>query len=147
MNKIAKLRSYLLEKVVGLNQNPDRLLIFVDDGKPCSPGDSLSFEYDFTANVVITEFGGHADEVMVPIIAWYKKYQPDITVETGVSFIADILNHSTVDLSLKLKLTERVIVTTDSSGNVTNIHHCDEPPPSLASFPWSGNLNGQSADG
>ncbi len=47
------------------------------------------------------------------------------TSSARLQFEADILNHSTVDLAIKLPLTERVTVTVDGSGYL--VEHHDEP--------------------
>jgi len=64
---------------------PDRLLVFVDEGN------------------------------VVALIAWLKVHQLDLMVneETrkhGIAFEVDFNNHETVDISIKLDLTERVAV-------------------------------------
>ncbi len=41
---------------------------------------------------------------------------------------ADILNHTTHDLSIKLALTERVV---SEAGDKLTVTHCDEPPPDV----------------
>lgn len=140
MDKINSLREHLVARVSPLNTDPDRLLIFVDKGKLASKGLTLSFEYRYTAHVIITEFAGHADAVMVPVIEWYKRHQPDTDIQDGVRFEADILNHASVDLSLYLDLTERVIVTQDADGRVTDVHHCGEPTLDNEVFPWPPEL-------
>lgn len=140
MDKIISLREHLTAKVSRLSQDPDRMLVFVDKGKLASKGATLSFEYQYTAHVIITEFAGHADEVIVPVIEWYKRNQPDTDIQAGLRFEADILNHTSVDLSLYLDLTERVIVTQDAEGQVTDVHHCGEPVVDTRIIPWPPEL-------
>lgn len=127
MNKLRSLRTFLLSSVPDLARDPDRLLTFIDKGKPISRGPSLSFEYDYQANIILTDYSGDLDAVMVPLQAWYKTNQPDILVAEGISFEADVLSHDAVDLSITLKLTEAVVVTT-SNGEWT-AEHQEEPEP------------------
>ena len=122
MNKLKSLRDYLLANIPTLAQNPERLLIFADKGKIVSNSLSLSFEYDYTVNLIVTDFAGDANIVMV-------------------SVEADILNHQAVDLSLKLPLSERVIVTVDTEGNITDMHHCAEPVIDTEIINWPANLH------
>ncbi|WP_178081838.1 phage tail protein, partial [Pseudomonas sp. B6(2017)] len=52
MNKPESLRVHLLDRVPELRHNPDRLLIFIDNGKVrCTAAASLSFEYSYDLQV------------------------------------------------------------------------------------------------
>ncbi|MDO9177430.1 MAG: phage tail protein [Agitococcus sp.] len=140
MQKLKNLRDYLLVNIPMLNQNPERLSIFADKGKIVSNSLSLSFEYDYTVNLIVTDFAGDPDTVMVTVLAWYKHYQQDKAFPSNIEFEADILNHQSVDLSLKLPLSERVIVTIDADGNITDMHHCAEPVMDTEIINWPANL-------
>lgn len=132
MNKPESLRAHLLATIGELKHNPDRLLIFIDNGKiRCTAAASLSFEYSFDLQVILTDFAGHPDSVMLPVLGWLKVNQADLLENLnksaeGIQFEADILDNSKVDLSLTLPLTERVIVRRDPDGK-TSTHHPDEP--------------------
>ena len=141
MNKLKSLRDYLLANIPTLAQNPERLLVFADKGKVISNSLSLSFEYDYTVNLIVTDFAGDANMVMVSVLAWYKHYQQDKAFPSNIEFEADILNHQAVDLSLKLPLSERVIVTVDTEGNITDMHHCAEPVIDTEIINWPANLH------
>ena len=141
MNKLKSLRDYLLANIPTLAQNPERLLIFADKGKIVSNSLSLSFEYDYTVNLIVTDFAGDANMVMVSVLAWYKQNQQDKAFPCSIDFEAEILDHQSVDLSLKLPLTERVIVTVDTEGNITDMHRCDEPVIDTEIINWPANLH------
>ncbi|WGO91830.1 phage tail protein [Pseudomonas viciae] len=132
MNKPESLRTHLLATIGELKHNPDRLLIFIDNGKiRCTAAASLSFEYSFDLQVILTDFAGHPDSVMLPVLGWLKVNQVDLLENLnksaeGIQFEADILDNSKVDLSLTLPLTERVIVGEDADGKTT-IRHPGEP--------------------
>lgn len=140
MKKLKSLREYLLTNIPTLNQDPERLLIFADKGKVISNSLSLSFEYDYTVNLIVTDFAGDPDTVMVTVLAWHKHYQQDKAFPSNIEFEADILNHKAVDLSLKLPLSERVIVMKDADGNITDMHHCDEPVIDTEIINWPATL-------
>ena len=71
MNKPEHLRAHLLATVAEFKHNPDRLLIFIDNGKVrCTAAASLSFEYSFDLQIILTDFAGHPDSVMLPILGW-----------------------------------------------------------------------------
>lgn len=116
MNKPNSLRDHLLAADPTLAQNPERLLVFIDEGNiraTAAPG--LSFEWLYTLNIIITDYAGHPDNIAIPLLAWLRRNQPDLltNIEKGkdaIGFEADILGNDKVDLSITLPLTERVIV-------------------------------------
>lgn len=132
MNKLESLRTHLLATVAEFKHNPDRMLIFIDNGKVrCTNASSLSFEYSFDLQIILTEFAGHPDSVMLPLLGWLSVNQSELLesldkVKNGIQFEADILDKDKVDLSISLPLTERVVVTTDDQGSVS-VTHPGEP--------------------
>ncbi|WP_416340110.1 phage tail protein [Pseudomonas sp. C11] len=116
MNKPNSLREHLLAADPTLAQNPERLLVFIDQGNiraTAAPG--LSFEWLYTLNIIITDYAGHPDAIAIPLLAWLRRNQPDLltNIEKGkdaIGFEADILGNDKVDLSITMPLTERVIV-------------------------------------
>ncbi|GLR13257.1 tail protein [Chitinimonas prasina] len=131
MYKPQSLRDHLSAMVPGLNTNPDKLLLFVESGKLRTTGaGSLSFQYHYTLNVVLLDFAAHADTVFVPILMWLREHQLDLLLNhdkqsDGFQFEAELLNHETADLSIKLALTERVIVKEAKGG--LDVRHAQEP--------------------
>lgn len=134
MNKANSLRKALNAAVPSLTTDPDKLLIFIDAGNIIATGAaSGSFDYAYTLNVMLIDFAGDADIVFASLMAWIKRNQSDLLTnddlrKTGISFEADHLTQTTVDLSIKIKLTESVVVGTDDAGAQT-ITHVDEPVP------------------
>lgn len=134
MNKPASLRAAIAAAVPDLKKNPDRLLVFADEGAIVKTGTkSLSFEYRYTINLILTDFAGNADTIMVALLAWVQVNQPELLLHPnkqakGITFEVDHINHDTCDLSIKLELTEAVKVTTDEDGKHT-ITHNQEPVP------------------
>lgn len=132
MNKPESLRAHLLATVAEFKHNPDRLLIFIDNGKVrCTAAHTLSFEYSFDLQIILTEFAGHPDSVILPILGWLSVNQSELLenldkVKDGIQFEADILDKNKVDLSITLPLTERVVVGEDDQGNTT-VKHPNEP--------------------
>lgn len=132
MNKPDSLRTHLLATIAELKHNPDRLLIFIDNGKVrCTAAASLSFEYSFDLQIILTDFAGHPDSLILPLLGWLSVHQSELLENLnksadGIRFDADILDNSKVDMSLTLPLTERVVVSQDNEGNIT-IRHPGEP--------------------
>lgn len=132
MLKPESLRRHLEASVPWVARHPDRVLTFIDEGDVFSTlAGGVSFEYRYTLNLILTDFEGHADTLVVPILLWLRRHQPEMLqnpdlMRAGFTFEADILTHQTMDLSIKLQLTERVVVSTvDGQMRAT---HADEPP-------------------
>lgn len=119
MNKPQSLRSALNKSVPYVADNPDRLHLFVDSGQVvATSAPSLSWEYRYTLNVVITDFTGDQNLLMAPVLLWLRENQPDALQNSEArerlfSFEVDILANDRCDISMDLKLTERVIATVE----------------------------------
>ena len=133
MNKPDSLRSHLLASIPELTHNPERLLLFIDNGKIRSTAAAgLSFEYSYSLNLIFTDYAGHADAIAVPLLAWLREHQPELLAnhdrgKDAITFEADRLDNSKVDLAITLPLTERVIVQRHREGRL-ELQHPDEPP-------------------
>lgn len=136
MIKPASLREQLTTALPELRRDPDKLLVSIDRGSligTLAPG--LSFEYRYTLNLVLTDFAGHPDAVMVPLLAWVASHQPELlanpSLREQIAFEADILDHGKVDLQITLPLTERVGVHPRAEGGYTAEHY---PEPQAEAF-------------
>ena len=135
MLKPSSLRAHLEKAVPELARDPERLVLLARAGQMCSTGTgSLSFEYRYTLQVVVLDYAGHADTLTVPLLAWLAVHQPELLDhpdkrEKAVRFEVEYLNAHTVDLSLEVDLTERVLVKPrpDQPG-AYDIRHVGEPP-------------------
>ncbi|MGD8162479.1 phage tail protein [Pantoea sp. FN0307] len=148
MLKPKQLREALTNSVPLLARNPDCLNMFIDSGRIVSTlASSLSFEYQYQLNLVITDYADDIDLVMVPVLAWLREYQPDIMAteekrRTGFTFKADVLSDTLCDISIDLQLTERVIVKQD--GDALHVNHIGEPPlPENVNRPLQLYVNGE----
>ena len=133
MIKPESLRAALVAAVPHLRRNPDRLLIFADEGSVAAtfaPG--LSFEWRYTLNLIVTDFAGHPDAIMVPLLIWLRTHQSELLANFDnhgkVEFEADVLANDKVDLSIKIPLTERVGVKPRAGGGHDVVHY---PEPQL----------------
>jgi len=144
MYKPNSLRQHLTAAIPELQRDPDRLVVFVDEGNVVATATaSLSFEYRFKLNLIVTDYAGDADAIMVAMIAWLKVHQAELMAneeqrKRGISFEVDFNNHETVDISIKLDLTERVIVKRGEGGR-HDIQHAAEPQgtPGYADAFWT----------
>ncbi|WP_250692835.1 phage tail protein, partial [Escherichia coli] len=109
-------RRALTDAVTVLKTSPEMLRIFVHNGSIASTlATSMSFEKRYTLNVIVTDFTGDFDLLIVPVLAWLRENQPDIMTtdegqKKGFTFYADINNDSSFDISISLILTERTLV-------------------------------------
>ncbi|OAE09995.1 phage tail protein [Pantoea sp. OXWO6B1] len=131
MNKPQSLREALNNAIPYLQQNPDRFHLFVDKGASVgTSAASLSWEYRYTLNVVITDFTGDQNLLMAAVMYWLRTNQPDALQnpndrEQLCTFEVDILGNDACDISINLKLTERVIA--EEVNGVTEVRAVPEP--------------------
>jgi hypothetical protein len=124
MNKLNQLRHHLMNAVPTLKRDPERLLTFVEDGRiEFHRGPTLSHEYQYTAQLILTDYAGETDAVIIPLLDWLSAYQPDADPAEAVSFEAEILTHRTVDLALRVRLSERVVATRDCATGEIHAEH------------------------
>lgn len=139
MYKPASLRHHLGATVPDLQTNPDKLSILVRQGRTvCAGGASLSFEYHYTVQIVVLDFAGEPDHLMLPLLVWLRTHQreyfdnPELRAQ-ALRFEAEYLNNTTIDLTVELDLTERVAVAVqdpashEAPGRFT-LQHLGEPP-------------------
>lgn len=116
MLKPQQLRKALTDSVPLLQRNPDSLNVFIDSGRIVSTlAASLSFEYQYRLNMVITDYTGNIDLLIVPMLEWLRVNEPDMMAtkekqQTGFTFKADVISDTASDISIDLQLSERVIV-------------------------------------
>ncbi len=133
MYKPKSLRKALTDAVPDLARNPEMMRIFIDNGKLASTlAASLSFENQYTLNVVVIDFTGDIELLLVPIQAWLRIHQADIMTtdegrKKGFTYFADINSNDSADISISLMLTERTIVRED--GDKLHVESVPEPQP------------------
>lgn len=132
MFKPGSLRAFLTAANPELARDPDRLVVFIDEGSlqaTFAPG--LSFEYAYTLNLVFTDYAGHPDAIMAPLLIWLREHQSELLANPDnrgrITFEADLLANDAVDLSIKIPLTERVGVHPRAGGTGHDIEHYPEP--------------------
>lgn len=131
MIKPQKIREQLENSVQFLRDNPDKLHLFIDKGNVISTlAPSISFEYQYTLNIIVTDFGESADVIIVPILHWLREQQPDIFAHEenrrrAFVYEIDWISTTHYDISIDIKLTERVIV--KEKDGILSIEHYLEP--------------------
>jgi len=132
MKKPEHLRAQLSQALPVFQTHPERLKLFVDEGHVLATGvRGLSFEYRYTLSLIVTDYRGSPDTLMVPLLAWLREQQRELfdnpDLRESIRFEAEILDHERVDLEIHIPLTERVGVQEIAPGNY-QIEHFPEPP-------------------
>ncbi|UYF99330.1 phage tail protein [Halomonas sp. GD1P12] len=130
MIKLQSLRQHLLGAVAELRRNPECLHTFVNDGRiKFARGQNLSHQYTVDAQILITDYTGSLDTVMIPLLQWLNTYQPDLPEDEAVQIEAEILNNTHWDLALTVRLTERVVAKVDcDTGRIDTEHRMPAYP-------------------
>ena len=116
MKKPQLLRDHITRACPELATNPEKLTVFIERGNIVHTGTpALSFEYRYTLNIVVTDWSGSTDVIVVPVVAWLKRNQPDIFENPerrakAFRFEVEIIDHATSDIGFEIDLTETVAV-------------------------------------
>ena len=138
MYKPASLRRHLSAAVPELARDPDKLSLLVKSGHiACAGSASLSFEYRYTLQLVVLDYAGAADAIVLPTLVWMRTHQPEYfdnpqQRDADFRFEAEYNNATTIDLLIELQLTERVRVQPVGADATApgrfQIEHLGEPP-------------------
>lgn len=135
MLKPASLREHLTAALPELARDPEKLVVMANAGRAlCTGTGTLSFEYAYTLQIILLDYAGHADAVIVPLIAWVSIHQPELLDnvdkrQRSIRFEANYLTEQTIDLSIEIDLTERVLVRPrQGTPGGLNVIHVGEPP-------------------
>ncbi|WIX33330.1 phage tail protein [Salinicola sp. JS01] len=124
MQLLNALIEHLRRTVPALQEMPNRLSAQVDEGRiRFAPGASLSHGYAVTAELTLHAYDDSLDTVMLPLLAWLARYQPELGPEPGLRFSWIFAGETPADLRLWVPLEERVVATHDcASGEITLDH-------------------------
>jgi hypothetical protein len=152
VKKPEDLRRHLEANVPEFKEHPDKLHVFIEKGSvSCRIGGGISFMYRYTLSLLVTDYSRHADTLFIPINAWLVQNQPDLLqnpdkLAHGYRFEAEILDHTTADISIELDLTESVVVTQEN-GRYQAEHLAEPILPDLdGPTGWALYINGSPID-
>lgn len=131
MEKPASLRAAIERSLPEIAQHPDKLTMFIGQGRILANKATLSHTAKFTLSLLITDFTGSLDVLQTTIVNWLQTHQPDnlgpgATDPAAYTFEAEILANNSYDILVELKLSERTRALVDDEGNV-KIDHPPEP--------------------
>lgn len=138
MQKAYSLHRAVLDSVPELAHNPDRLMMYVDKGGVAVRPQRMGFVYRYTVRLVVVDFIGHVDALLVPVLAWASVNEPVLFQSpeqqaSGLGFEADVTGQGMVDIEITLELSESVAVAAAGEGEAVATHHpepaCDFDEP------------------
>ena len=148
MHKLKSLRQALIDAIPQLNANPERLQMSAGGGNiDARQASSLSFEKRYALNVKVSGFTGDSEGFFVPVLAWLRENQPDIFTldegrKNGYTFSIVLNDDDTMDISIKVQLTERILVSQEEGG--LHATYSPEPPlPEPVTRPKALYINGE----
>lgn len=147
MLKPELLRKFISQHVPWLRENPNNLAVYICKGRIVSTGQrSVSFEYQYTMEVLAMDYPESLDTLSLPILAWARLYQPELILNPerareGIIFEADILSDATMDVLIKIQASEAVVVKMEDGKPV--IHHRADPMPEPELGDWTLIINDQ----
>ncbi len=147
MLKPNSLRAHLTAALPELARDPERLVMLAENGRIIATGTrALSWQYRYTLSVLVLDWAGHADALIAPLLAWAKRHQGELfdnpeRRENAIRFDVEYLSTTTVDIALKIELTEDVLARQrpGAAAGALNLIHKDEPP----AQPWAPWQTGQ----
>ncbi|HEX8301065.1 phage tail protein [Sphingomonas sp.] len=132
LHKPASLRKALLAQVPAIKANPEILSMFIDKGKVLARATgSLSFQYRYSLNLVVQDYAGDIDALILPILIWIQQAEPELLERDPhepIKYESEILDAETADVSIFLDLSERVLVSQGNNGKYQVKHLGDANP-------------------
>lgn len=131
MEKPALLRAEIEKHLPEIKNNPEKLTLFVQNGRVFGNKHTLGHEVRYTLALMIDGYTGDTDILNAVILNWARRHQPDLLApghvpDNAYRLEADILDNRSCDLLIELALSERITVTADNNGQVTVRHQ--KPP-------------------
>lgn len=135
MRKLDSLRAFLIGYLPVLKRNPDKLDMTVSRGNlsawSITDPNRISFEYRYTASIVIEDYNADPDTVFLPLTIWIDANQKDLfqnhdNAENQISYQVDRIDAKTYDIALTLPLTETVRAIMRPDGKGYDISHDNE---------------------
>lgn len=144
MKKPDSLKAFLTAALPELARNPERLQIFVDQGRlihRVSESTALTYEQPYRLNILLTDYAGAPEGVFVPLISWLRRNQRELfqnleKARDAIRFEADILDEDKADLSIEFDLSERVLVRLREDASGYDVTYLDEPEFEQDTGPW-----------
>lgn len=123
------LREAIVAALPDFATDPDRLAMWIEKGSIRSPvTESRSFEWAYVLNIALENFTGQPAILFLTINDWLRTNQPELLqpgAHKGYAHEVDVIDENTVDMHVKLNLTERIAVERQSDGT-DRLQHLDD---------------------
>ena len=132
MQKPTSLRKALMAALPELRDQPDRLVIWVEDGAVrARQTGNQGFAFEYPLSVLVCATKTDIAIVTLAIVRWLRVNQPDLLAAGGgdsFKFETDILDNGTADIMFTVQLVENVKVGANPDGS-WSIDYLAEPDP------------------
>jgi len=128
MLKPDSLRAALVVAIPHFAKNPDELKIFISKGRIAArETPALGYEWRYTLEAILLNFTGNPDAVALAVIIWLRTNQPELLANhqagnEAIKFQADVIDATTIDMSIELELNEAVVATPRAGGGYDIVH-------------------------
>lgn len=143
MKKAELLRQFISDAVPYLQANPHTLMVYTRQLSAAATATTVAaFEYRYTLEVLVMDYPGDIDSLTVPIIAWARRYQPDLLLNPdrrrqGFAAEVDLLGNATMDILFKIPVDEAAVVTGDLASGFSVEHRAHAmPSPEIGPDAW-----------
>ena len=119
MKKPALLRAALVALLPELARNPDKLAMWVENGRVRATGNAQrGFAWEYPLTVVVEDFTLPPETLFFIVVDWLRTQQPDLLSPNpeGFPFEVDVIDDRSCDVKLTLPLREVVTATSDGAG-------------------------------
>ena len=124
MKKLHDVRQFLLKTLPEYQRDPEKIVTLVEDGKiEFYRGPSLSHGYTYTAQLVLLDYTRDVDHIVVPLLMWMQRFEPDVDPHEAIQFEAEILDEGVVDLILRIRFNERVVAKASEETGKIDVEH------------------------
>lgn len=119
MKKPALLRAALVALLPELARNPDKLAMWVENGRVRATGNAQrGFAWEYPLTVVVEDFTKPPETLFFIVVDWLRTQQPDLLTPNaeGFAFDVDVIDEKTADVKITLPLGEVVTAIGDGNG-------------------------------
>lgn len=134
MRKLQSLKAHMTDALAhrGTKANPADLHFHIPQGSlQATQRAGLGFGYTYTLVMTVLDFAHSVDEIMIPLLLWIRRWQPELLVLTadqgGIAFEIEDLDDNKVDVMIRIPVSEGVSLMPRPGGGF-DLFRPEEPP-------------------
>lgn len=135
MRKLQSLKEHMTAALQhrGAASNPADLYFHIPQGSlQATQRVGMGFGYSYTLVLTVLDFAHSIDEIMVPLLLWIRRWQPELLALTadrgGIAFEVEDLDDGKVDVMIRVPLSETVTLVQRPGGGF-DLTRPEEPLP------------------